>query len=160
MRQIRDQKLYLNYAPDWGAFCIEFFQCGKDNVNRLIRNLLEFGPRYYEFAQLMRISAATYRLIAPSIDDEGLHYNGQTIALIPENAVRLAAAVEEIRNSTPKLAQIEAPPPDPLEELERECRDFSTKIERAIPDHQERRWRLKVAVTALRDRLNLLELKI
>jgi hypothetical protein len=99
-------------------------------------------------------------MIAPSIDDEGLHYNGETIALIPENTERLAAAVEEIRNSTPKPAQIEAPPPDPLAELEQACRDLSARIESAIPDHQDRRWRLKTTVTALRDRLNLLELKI
>src|SRR6476620_6061258 len=53
MRQIRDQKLYLKFAPDFNGFCVEQFHTGGPNINRMIRVLEEFGPRYYEFAQLV-----------------------------------------------------------------------------------------------------------
>ena len=159
LREIREKKLYLNLAADWGGFCVKYLHMGKANANRIIRLLDEFGAAYFEVAQLTQISAATYREIAPSIDEQGLNYNGDVIALIPENAAKVAAAVAEIRKTVPIKA--EAPEPaDPLSLLEDECRALSAKIERAIPLAQDRRWQLKLTVCRLRDRLNLLEVKI
>jgi hypothetical protein len=70
-------------------------------VDEMIRRLDEFGPAYFELAQLTRISAQTYRAIEPSIQDGALHHNGEVIELDPENSNRLAAAVAELRNSLP-----------------------------------------------------------
>jgi hypothetical protein len=105
LRQIRDERLYLGHAKDWDEFCTAHLGMRRSNANRLIGLLNEFGPQYFEVAQLTRISPATYRAIAPSIRDGALHTNGEAIALIPENAERVAAAVAELRPAENKPAR-------------------------------------------------------
>ena len=161
LQRMREEKLYLDYAEDWKEFCPAYLHMSHDSANRLIKLLEEFGPAYFEVAQLTRISPATYRAIAPSIDEQGLHHNGEAIALIPENAAKVAAAVADLRKTVTVTATApDAPPQDPLEPLEQECHELAAKIERTIPLMPDRRWRLKITVCRLRDRLNLLELKI
>ena len=97
MREIREKKLYLGRADDWSEFCVQDLHMSKDSANRMIRNLEEFGPNYFVLAQITQVSPTTYRAIAPSIHDEALHHDGEAIALIPENAEKVAAAVAEMR---------------------------------------------------------------
>jgi hypothetical protein len=163
LREIREQKLYLSYAKDWGEFCERRLHTNKQNVNREIRILEEFGSSYYEVSQLTRISPSTYRAIAPWIRDQAIHHNGEAIALIPENAEKVAAAVAELRKAATvaePAAEPEAPPEELLDLLEEECRGLSAKLEQAIPTVGDRRWRLKLTVCGLRDRLNRLEVMI
>jgi hypothetical protein len=67
MRRIRDDKLYLQCAKDWGEFCEKFLHMSKSNVNHQIRLSEEFGPEYHHVAQLTRISVADYRSIASAV---------------------------------------------------------------------------------------------
>ncbi|MEI9973467.1 MAG: hypothetical protein WDO73_16325 [Ignavibacteriota bacterium] len=71
----------------------------KTHANRLIRHLEEFGPDFFEVAQLTRITPEQYRAIAPAIREKSIHVNGQAIALLPENSDRVAAAVAELRQA-------------------------------------------------------------
>src|SRR5436305_15100138 len=80
MREMREKKLYLNHAKDWSEFCAQHLHISRESADRVIRHLDEFGPTYFDLAQLVRISAATYRAIAPAIQDQALHHNGETIA--------------------------------------------------------------------------------
>jgi hypothetical protein len=123
MRQIRDEKLYVGHAKDWDEFCTTHFHTGKENANRIIRLLEEFGPAYFEVAQLTRVSPATYRAIAPSIRDQTLHHNGDAIALIPENAERVAAAVAELRKSVTPTT-----PTQKASGLEKRCRELIVEL--------------------------------
>src|SRR4051794_5108716 len=132
LREIRDQKLYLNHASDWGAFCTEFLHMSRESADRLIRYLIEFGPTYFEVAQLTRISPETYRAIAPSIREQALHHNGDAIALIPENAEKVAAAVAELRKAAVATAPPPAPAEDPLTRLERRCTEVVKELEAAV----------------------------
>jgi hypothetical protein len=166
LQKMRSEKLYLDYAADWKAFCSAYLHMSDDSANRAIHLLEEFGPSYFDVSQLTRISAATYRAIAPSIDDQGLHHNGEAIALIPENAEKVAAAVAELRKAvtvtvkpTPsvKPAKPEAPPQDPHRLLDEECSAFADKIERSIPLLRDHRSRLKATVCGFRDRLNRID---
>jgi len=111
LRQVRDEKLYLAIARDWDEFCSSHLHMCRANANRLIGLLNEFGPQYFEIAQLTRISPETYRAIAPSIQDGALLKDGEAIALIPENAEKVAAAVAELRKP------IARPAPDPIASL-------------------------------------------
>jgi len=99
LRRLRDNKLYLNRAASWAEFCPEFLGLSKTHANRIIRNLEEFGPDYFEVAQLTRITPEQYRAIAPAIRDKSIHVNGEPIALIPENSERVTAAVAELRRA-------------------------------------------------------------
>src|SRR5580704_1621512 len=85
MRRIRDQKLYLSRSTNWEEFCPQYLGLSKAQANRYVRYLEEFGPDYFEIAQLTRITPEQYRAIAPAIRDRNIHVDGQAIALIPEN---------------------------------------------------------------------------
>ena len=101
LRRIRDQKLYLRRAATWEEFCPNHLGLSRAHANRIIRNLEEFGPDYFEVAQLTRITPEQYRAIAPAIRERNIHVNGQAIALIPENSDRVTAAVAELRQAAP-----------------------------------------------------------
>src|SRR5262249_50285798 len=121
LRQMREDRLYLNQAKDWEEFCTKYLHMSKDSANRIIRYLDEFGPAYFEVSQLTRISPATYRAIAPAIRDQALHHNGEAIALIPENAEKVAEAVAELRNAAPTPEPERA---DPIPALEKSCTEL------------------------------------
>ena len=98
LREIRNQKSYKSMANDWSEFCSLHLGMSHRNANRTIAYLDEFGPEYFEIAQLTGVTVEAYRAIAPSVKDQALHYDGQAIALLPENAEKLAEAVEKLRH--------------------------------------------------------------
>lgn len=154
LREIRERKLYLGRAADWAEFCAQDLHMSKDSANRMIRNLEEFGPNYFVIAQLTQVSPATYRAIAPSVHDEALHHNGEAIALIPENAEKVAAAVADFRKTvTVKPAR---PTEDVATMIERECSELAGKLEMTMPIMKHRE-QLRAAVYGLRDRINRIE---
>jgi hypothetical protein len=126
LREIREKRLYEGQAQDWEEFCSQHLHISKTNANRIIRYLDEFGPTYFDVAQLTRISPEAYRAIAPSIRDQALHHNGDAIALIPENAEKVAAAVAELRKSV-------APPASAPKAsgLEKQCCDLIVALKTA-----------------------------
>ena len=97
MRRIRDGKLYLERAKTWDDFCSHFLSMTRQNADRIIRLLEEFGPAYFQLAQLTRISPEVYRQLAPAMSEDGLRINGDVIALEPSNRDRLATAVAQLR---------------------------------------------------------------
>ena len=151
LREMREKKLYLNHAKDWGEFCNQHLHLSRESADRLIRHLDEFGPTYFEVAQLTRISPATYRAIAPSIRDQALHHNGDAIALIPENAEKVAAAVSELRKT------VSPPPSAPKASgLEKRCRELIVELKTAADGEEVRgavvylRTQLSEIATSLR----------
>jgi hypothetical protein len=99
LRRLREKRLYLSRAETWEEFCPKFLGLSKTHANRIIRSLEEFGPDYFEVAQLTRITPEQYRTIAPAIREKNIHVNGQAIALLPENSDRVTAAVAELRQA-------------------------------------------------------------
>lgn len=97
LRRIRDEKLYRAKAEDWGSYCQKYIGVSQSYANRLIRQLEEFGPNYFHLSQLARISADAYRQIAGSVDDDGIRFGGEKIAIIPENSQKLIEAVNALR---------------------------------------------------------------
>jgi hypothetical protein len=166
LREIRDKKLYLEDYANWEEFCGEEAHMTKAKANRLIRYLDEFGPNYFVLAQLTQVSPTTYRALAPSIEDEKLHYEGEAIALIPENAQKVASAVAEIRKTVTvkaveaPLAGPAVPPEDPILVLERECSAVAEMLEKAIPTLRHRSAYMRAVVCGLRDRLVRMEMTI
>src|SRR5262249_13915878 len=86
LRRIREEKLYKTKAGDWRTFCRVHLGLSRSLADKIIRLLDEFGPDYFEVAQLARISAESFRQIASCVKDKALHVNGEAIVLIPENA--------------------------------------------------------------------------
>ena len=125
LRRMREEKLYLTRAETWIDFCPKYLGLSSRQANRIIRNLEEFGPAYFELAQLTRISVEEFRAIAPAVRDQHIHAHGQAIALIPENAEKVAAAVADLRRDTAPSAP---PEDDAFSVAGRRCRKVLAEI--------------------------------
>ncbi|MGP8246240.1 MAG: hypothetical protein ACLQVN_17190 [Bryobacteraceae bacterium] len=158
--EIRERKLFRTMDPTWEDFCARRLGMTRGYVDRLIRQLNELGPNFCKLSSLTRIKPAEYRLIAGAVADEGLSYGGEVIALEPENAPKLAEAVEALRRDS-----VEQEDPDNL------ARQALAKAERAMNSavaefHRLQamelddavRMELLIAVEACRDQLELIRL--
>ena len=95
--EIREKKLFRTVEPTWEEFCVQRLGMTRGYVDRIIRQYNELGPNFSKLACFTRIKPAEYRLIAGAVTEEGLAYGGEVIALEPENAPKLAEAVEALR---------------------------------------------------------------
>jgi hypothetical protein len=157
LREIREKKSYRYLAKGWVEFCDQHLAMSHTHANRIIGYLEEFGPAYFEMAQFTGISPATYRTIAPAIQDHALHLDGQVIALLPENTEKLAQAVEQLR-------QTATPPPAPkpaaerVAGLERRLLQLTAEISELCNSEPpgETRMRLGLVLLAAHERLDQL----
>lgn len=140
LRQIRDRKLYKSKSPSWDEFCARYIGASRTNVNRVIRYLEEFGPEFFELSQLTRIPPEVYRGIAQHVNKDGLHLDGEVIAIVQENSERVSQAVAELRKrsenegSTNRAHAAALPPPqaDPFAALEGRLDDMIARVQ-ALP---------------------------
>jgi len=107
LKAIREKRAYRGLNSTFAEFCSKHLGISVRHANRLIHYLNDFGPEYFELAQLTGISPAEYRAIAPAVKDEAVHCGGEAIALIPENSQKLAAAVAQLRASIPNPQRAE-----------------------------------------------------
>ncbi len=119
--RLRQEKKYLLCAQNWRDFCTTFLRISGSEADRMIRLWQEFGPEYFEIAQLMRISPDGYRAIAPAVKDGALHHNGEAIEFDAENSRRLAAAVSELRGPKKKKPKPQRPMHERIAHLDRRC---------------------------------------
>src|SRR5690242_4295377 len=96
---IHDEKQYRKLGMDWNGFCQNKVGINRRLADQIIREFKEFGPQYFDLAQVTPINAAQYRLIAASVSEQGLTHAGETIAFTEKNAPRLAAAVADLRKA-------------------------------------------------------------
>jgi hypothetical protein len=101
LRHIREKKLYHAVGVDWTDFCKQYAGITRAYADRLIRQLEDFGPNYFNLSQIVRISADVYRHIAPAVSDEGITLGDEKIAISPENSEKLVEAVSELRAAIP-----------------------------------------------------------
>ncbi len=128
LRRMRDQKLYRSRATSWNGFCPKFLGMTSRHANRIVRQLEEFGPSYFELAQLTRITPGEFRAIAPTVRDHHLHSHGEAIALIPENAEKVAAAVAELHRPTQSFRKGN----DRLPVVDRRCEQALAEIRQLV----------------------------
>jgi len=93
LRRIRESQVYRELAVSWDGFCTKHLRTSRRSVDRMIGWLEEFGPVFFELAQMTGISADEYRAIAPAVRTDGIHVGTEVIALLPENAEKVAETV-------------------------------------------------------------------
>lgn len=125
LQRLRQDKMYLRCAPHWDEFCRQYLNMSRAETDRIIRLWEEFGAGYFEVAQLTRISAQTYRAIAPSVKEGAIHFNGETIELNAENSRKVAAAVAGLRRGAAKGPK---PLGARLAELDKRCNALIAEI--------------------------------
>jgi hypothetical protein len=119
---LRENKLYLGFAPSWKDFCPRYLGMSSAHADRIIRCWQEFGPGFFELRQFVRMSAEFYRSIEPAVKDGAIHFNDEAIEIDPENAQKIQSAVAELRRAAPPK---EPSPPltlqDRLVQLDKHC---------------------------------------
>ena len=106
LRQIRDKKLYRVKGVDWAGFCQQYAGVTRSYADRLIRQLENLGPNYFHLSQIVRISAADYRQIAPLINEGGIAYGDEQIPISPENSPKIFEAVNALRSALPPKEEV------------------------------------------------------
>jgi len=100
--EIREKKHFRKIEATWEDFCVKRLGVSRSYVDRVIRQSRELGSNFAKLSSFTRIKPAEYRQIASAVTDVGLSYGGEVIALGPENAPKLAAAVEALRRDSPE----------------------------------------------------------
>ena len=112
--QARSEKTYRRVGLTWKEFCPLHLKMSGTQADIFIRLLEEFGPEYFEHTQSVRISADTYRLVAPLISDQALHLEGEVLELNSANVQKVAQSVRESRKALMPPEEPVAAPPAPL----------------------------------------------
>jgi len=97
LKQVRETRLYEKLELTWEEFCKEYAGISRAYADKLIQQHEEFGEAYFRLSEIARISPETYRKIAGQVSAEGLEFDGRTLALTPENAPKIRAAVQTLR---------------------------------------------------------------
>ncbi len=139
LRDIRDNKKFLSFAPTWDEFCEKQLHLSKSHANRLIRYLNELGPAYFTLAQLTRITPDEFRALAPSVKNNALEFRGEAIALIEENASRLSEAVGELRQPAAPDAPASEPYRAKLDRIEAAIRRSLASLAQLARNPEARR---------------------
>jgi len=112
LRQARTEKVHRRFGLSWNRFCPKHLKMSGTQADDIIRLLEEFGPDYFENTHSVRISAATYRLVAPFIKDKALHFQDDVLELNSANVQRVAGCVRESRRELPAPPAAPAPAPE------------------------------------------------
>ena len=105
LRRIREAKMYKALGLTWEGFCRERAGVSRVTADKLIRRLEEFGPGFFQLAQVTGITEPDYRRIAGSIRKEGLAFQGEVIPIQPEQQLmpaRVSAQTSTERDPRPK----------------------------------------------------------
>jgi hypothetical protein len=159
LQRIRQERRYKSCTSSWREFCTEFLNISGAEADRYIRLYQEFGAPYFEMAQLIRISAPTFRLIEPSLKNGALHHRGEVIELRPENCREVATAVAEIRSASRKPIR-PLTIHDRIQSLDRRCTTLLAEFEDLSHQRTRGEDRLQFAslLTRMRSALAQLEL--
>jgi hypothetical protein len=112
----RDDQKYQQANCTWDEFCTQHLRISRRKVDREIAYLDQFGPAFFTLRQLAKVSVREYAAIAEHVSEDGIHFDSEVIALLPDNSAQLATAVDTLvqraEDAAPKPAA--APPFDAL----------------------------------------------
>jgi len=138
LRHIRDNRLYLAKTANWPDFCDQYVGIERSKIDRLIQYLDEFGGRYFDLSQLVRISPQTYRALLPHLTAEGLEHNGEIIPIDFDSVPRLNAAIKAIcprKPSRPRVIRFNSFQ-NQMAQL-RDCADRFSSLPRLTPGERQ-----------------------
>lgn len=143
LRKIRDEKLYRTYTTSWEAYCGPHLKITRRHADRLIAQLNEFGPAYFEIAAMAGLTPEQYRAIEPCIRENALHLGAEVIALIPANSPAIADAVT--RMLAPRRSSGAAPTPTKVPTVMERIAELELEM-RATAQHYEHLLNSRISV--------------
>jgi len=156
LRKIREGKRYRALNLTWDEFCRERAGVSRAWADKVIQQLEQLGPLYFELSSVTRITPAQFRQIADAVTEDGLSYAGEPIEIIPENAPMLAQAIE-ILTSTPDSDEFAPETPEQtFARAERSLRSALAGLERlaAMPLDIAGQEKLSLTLLAARNTLD------
>ncbi len=105
----RDRKCYKNRGQDWDEFCREEIGIRGPDATRITDAQKEFGSSFFELAAFAPVTADEFRAVAPKVKDNTLTVDGEAIALRPENADKIGAAIEKLRQPNRPTSKVKRP---------------------------------------------------
>jgi hypothetical protein len=161
LRKIREGKRYRALGLTWEEFCRQRAGVSRAWADKVIQQLEQLGPAWFELSSVTRITPDQFRQIADAVTDEGLSYAGDTIEIIPENAPMLAQAIE-ILTSPPADEFLPEPPDRTLARAERSIRSALADLERLAAMRLDTADQEKFSFTlsAARDTLERISLSV
>ena len=135
LKQVRDSRMLDSLGLTWDEFCKEHAGLSRGHADQLIRQYDQFGDPYFRLSEIARVSSKTFEQIADHVlsgnGADALEIDGQKIPLVPENAAKIRAAIQSLRN---QVRHPPAPPRPPARVIELKVRvdALSADIAKAI----------------------------
>jgi hypothetical protein len=97
LKRLKDTSAHKAFGLTREDFCTQHLGINRSTADRIIANLEEFGTAYFALSNIMRISSATYRLLAPAVDGNELIFGDEKIPITKANADKILEAVNAAR---------------------------------------------------------------
>ncbi len=97
LKQVKQSGVLEQLGLTWEEFCNQHAGISRVHADRVIQQYNEFGENYFRLSALARISSETYRRVAGRIEGDTIEIAGEKLALTPENAPRIRAAIQSLR---------------------------------------------------------------
>ena len=115
LKQVRDSHLLDDLGFTWEEFCTEHAGISRRHADHLIQQYERFGDAYFHLTEIAPVSPRTFQQIAAQVTPDTIEINGQPLALTPENAPKIRAAIQLLRHQVQHPAQDPRPPATVIE---------------------------------------------
>ena len=119
LKQVRDSGMLDDLGFTWDEFCTDHAGISRRHADHLIQQYNQFGDPYFRLSEIARVSPKTFQQIAGHVvSDKGadvLEIEGQKLPLIPENAAKIRAAIQSLRNQVRRPPAPERPSANVIE---------------------------------------------
>ena len=113
LKQVRDSHLLDDLGFTWDEFCAEHAGISRRHADNLIHQYERFGDAYFRLTEIAPVSPKTFQQIAAQVTPDTIEIDGQPLALTPENAPKIRAAIHSLRHQIRHPAGVEAERRDP-----------------------------------------------
>ena len=113
LKHVRDSGLLDDLGLTWEEFCTGYAGITHRHANHLIQEYDQLGESFFRLSEIARVSSKTFQQIAHHVVSgngaDVLEINGEKLPIVPENAPKIRAAIQSLRN------QVRHPPAAPRE---------------------------------------------
>ena len=113
LKQVRDSHILDETGFTWEEFCKDSVGLSRQHADNLIRQYEQFGDAYFRLSEIARISPKNFQQIKGNVTADSIEIDGQKLALVPENAHKIRAAIQTLRNQARRAPA--RPPADVIE---------------------------------------------
>ena len=97
LKQVRDSHMLDDLGFTWEEFCTLHAGISRRQADNLIHHYERFGDAYFRLTEIAPVSPKTFQQIAAQVTPDTIDIDGQPLALTPENAPRIRAAIQSLR---------------------------------------------------------------